>query len=262
MSMARIWAMVLRHLYVYRRSVVRLAEVVFWPMMDLLVWGFVTQYLNQFDVPKSIVFLIGAMIFWDVLFRAQQAVTVSILQEMWVGNIINIFVTPIRTFELVSATCVVGAIRAFVTATLIGFLAYLLYAFNLLNFGIMLLPYFMLLLLFGWSIGIVTTAIILRYGQAAEGLAWAVPFLVQPLSAVFYPVAVLPGWLQPIAWCIPSTYVFEGMRTTLATGRIDWWLLGASLTINIVYLIIAGAFLRWMLDYIRVKGYLTRGGRE
>ena len=262
MSPRRIRAMVLRQLLVYRRSTIRIAEIVFWPLMDLLVWGFVTSYLTQFSMPSAVTFLISATILWDVMYRAQQSVTLSIVQEVWVGNLINLFVSPLKISELVAATCVVGAMRATLTVTLLGLIAYALYAFNMFDMGLALLPFFALLLMFGWAMGIATTGFILRYGEAAEALAWAIPFLVQPISAVFYPISVYPVWLQYVASAFPSTYIFEGMREALNYQTVNSNLLFVSLILNLIYLGAASAFLSWMLAKIRDGGYLTRGGRD
>ncbi|MES1243842.1 MAG: ABC transporter permease [Acidobacteriota bacterium] len=258
----RIFAMVLRHLYLYRRSTTRVGEIVFWPVMELLLWGFLTVYLQRMQVPNAALFLIGAVIFWDVLYRSQQAVTISITEEIWVRNILNLFIAPVRITEILIATCLVGVLKALAIAAILGVLAWVFYAFNLLVLGPALVPFLVSLLLFGWAVGMCTMGLILRFGQAAEALIWGVPFLIQPVSAVFYPVDVLPRWLQVVAWALPSTYVFEGMRAALRTGRVDLGYLGAALGLNLVYLLLGAAFFGWMLKQVREKGYLARLGME
>lgn len=258
----RTWSMVIRHLYVYRRSPIRVFEIVFWPMMDLLIWGYLSVYLSQMALPKHVSFLIGGTILWDILFRSQQAVTVSVLQEMWSRNILNLFVSPLRAWELISATCVVGVLRAMLTGGILAALAIWLYSFNLFTLGIPLALFFVSLLVFGWALGIFTTVMILRFGEAAEGLAWAIPFLLQPFIAVFYPVSTLPGWVQYFSYCIPATYSFEGMREVLQQGTVNWQMLGLSLLLDLLYLALASLLLRWMLGKLREQGYLTRAGRD
>ncbi|MEM7387221.1 MAG: ABC transporter permease, partial [Verrucomicrobiota bacterium] len=114
------------------------------------------------------------------------------------------------------------------------------------------------LMVFGWSLGMISISLILRWGQAAESLAWAVPFMIQPLSAVFYPVSVLPAWVQPIAYALPPTHIFEGMREVLIDGNMPVdHLIWASL-LNLVYLAIAGGFFGWILSYVRRRGLLTK----
>ncbi|SVE09194.1 uncharacterized protein METZ01_LOCUS462048, partial [marine metagenome] len=151
--------------------------------MDLLVWGFVSTYINKEN--DVALFLLGSVIFWDVLYRSQQAITLSISEDIWVKNILNVFVSPVSIFELMVATCIMGIIKAIITAVVLGSLAFLLYAFNIVSIGILLLPFLISLLLFGWALGMVTMALILRFGKSAEALVWGIPFLIQPFSAVF-----------------------------------------------------------------------------
>lgn len=260
----RVSALVMRYLYLYRRNLARAGEIFFWPIMDLVVWGFVTKYLTSMTSvqARAVTFFIGALIFWDVLYRSQQAITISLTEDIWVRNILNIFTAPLSVFELMLATCLMGVIKAAITAVVLGLTAFFFYAFNLLEVGAGLIPFLAALLLFGWAVGMFTMGLILRYGQAAEALVWGIPFLLQPLSAVFYPVAILPPWLQAIAWGLPSTYVFEGMRQALTTGTLNYLLLLQAFGMNLVYLALGAAFFGWMLHQARVKGYLSRLGME
>jgi ABC-2 type transport system permease protein len=258
----RVSALLLRYLYLYRRSLPRAMELFFWPVMELLLWGFLSVYLSQYALPDAVVYLIGATILWEVFYRAQMAITLSVSEEIWVRNIINVFVAPVSPFELVLATCLLGVIRSFLTAAVLGVLAQVFYAFNLLSVGPALIPFYASLLLFGWAVGLCTVALILRFGQAAEALIWGVPFLIQPLSAVFYPLEVLPRWLQAVARGLPSTWVFEGMREALRTGRVDISILAAAFGWNAIYLAAGAAFFGWMLVRVREKGYLTRMAME
>ena len=173
------------------------------------------------------------------------------------------FVSPVSIFELMVATCIMGIIKAVITAVVLGSLAFLLYAFNIVSIGILLLPFLISLLLFGWALGMVTMALILRFGKSAEALVWGIPFLIQPFSAVFYPVEVLPDWLQVVAYAMPSTYVFEGMREVLSNGGwLDLKILMIAFSLNILYLVIGAIFFGWMFSQVREKGYLTRLGME
>ena len=137
--LTRINGLVLRYLYLYRRSLARAGEIFFWPIMDLLVWGFVSAYINKEN--KVALFLLGSVIFWDVLYRSQQAITLSISEDIWVKNILNVFVSPVSIFELMVATCIMGIIKAAITAIVLGSLAFLLYTFNIVSIGILLLPF-------------------------------------------------------------------------------------------------------------------------
>ncbi|MBW2502740.1 MAG: ABC transporter permease [Deltaproteobacteria bacterium] len=254
----RISAIVMRFFFLHRRSVARVMEIFFWPVMNLLVWGFVTSFLQELALPKTVLFLIGSVILWDVLYRSQQGITLAITEEFWVKNIINIFISPISVAELLGAICIVGIIKSLVTTIFLALLAFFLYSFNLMETGPGLVLFLGNLLLFGWAVGLFTMALIFRYGRAGEALIWGVPFLIQPVSAVFYPVGVLPLWLQKVAWLLPSTYVFEGMRQVLATGVTDMFKLGVSFGLNMVYLLLGSLYFGWMLRRVREMGYLSR----
>ena len=261
MNLRIVHALLLRYIFLYTRSPVRLVEMVFWPIVDMLVWGFLTVYLRQNtsgDFPNFITFLLGAMILWDILFRAQQGVAISFLEDVWTRNLLNIFVAPVRTIEYLCATFAVGILRVCVTAVVLVLIGWLAYSFNIFVMRWWIIPFFLNLMLFGWSLGMISTALILRWGQAAESLAWAVPFFIQPVVAVFYPVSVLPGWLQPIALALPVTHIFEGMRAVMKTGTMSWSPLCWALALNLVYLALAGGLFAWILNLTRKRGLLTK----
>lgn len=261
MNLGVIAGLVLRYVLLYSRNAIRLVELVFWPSVELMVWGFLTIFLQQNTdgkFPHFITFLIGAMIFWDITYRAQQGLAISFLEDVWTRNLLNVFVAPVRPLEYVTATAIVGMLRVGVTVLVLAVLAWTAYAFKLWTFDFWLLPFFGNLLLFGWSLGIVSVALILRFGQAAESLAWAVPFLVQPVSAVFYPVSVLPAWLQPVALVLPSTHVFEGMRAVLAGEGPPLQAMLASFALNIVFLVGAAVLFAVTLSGARKRGTLVK----
>jgi ABC-2 type transport system permease protein len=264
MSPGRIAGMALRYAYLYKRSLPRLFEIIFWPVMDLLVWGFLTSYLVQsdFGAPAFITFLIGAMIFWDIMYRSQQGVTLPFLEDMWGRSILNVFISPIRTSEMLAATVVVSMAKISLTVTFLSVLAYSFYSFDILSLGLYLVPFFANLLITGWAVGLVTTALIIRWGQAAEALAWGVPFLLQPFSAVFYPVAVLPTWLQPVSLAMPTSHVFEGMREVMATGTLSLHHLAWAVVLNAIWLVLASLFFHWMIARARHKGLLAKLGTQ
>jgi ABC-2 type transport system permease protein len=254
-------ALVLRYVFLYTRNPVRFVELIFWPLVDLLVWGFLTTYLQKKgggEFPTTITFLIGGMILWDVLFRSQQGVAISFLEDVWTRNLLNVFVAPVRTVEYVAATCLVGVLRVGVTLVVLATVASLAYGFHLSALGLALLPFLGNLILFGWFLGMISTALIMRWGQAAESLAWAVPFFIQPLAAVFYPVSVLPAWLQPIAMALPCTPVFEGMRAVLAGNPIPWGNLEHALFLNLVWGSVAALFFAANLRHVRKTGLLVK----
>ncbi len=263
MNFRIISALIWRYLFLYTRTPMRLVELVFWPMVDLLVWGYLTVFINESagkHLPYPISFLLGGILLWDVLFRAQQGVAVSFLEDVWTRNLLNVFVAPVRTVEYVLATFGVGVLRICVTVSMMMLVALLLYDYNVFTLGWSLLPFFLNLLVCGWSLGMISTALILRWGQAAESLAWAVPFFIQPFVAVFYPVAsIKPVWVQSFALALPPTHVFEGMREVMRPGGVFsmhhfLWASG----LNVIFLALAAWIFASTLADTRKRGLLTK----
>lgn len=253
-------ALILKYAYVCSRNTFRAMDVFFWPVMDLLVWGFLTVYMMKVNngVPALVTFLIASIILWNVFWRAQQVVAVSFLDDVWSRNLINIFVAPIRTREYVSAAFIMGLIQSAIVVAVLGVMALIFYQFNLLSLGLCFAALYGNLLLMGWAMGMLSTGFILRWGPPAEALAWAVPFLVQPISAVFYPLSVLPAWLQPVALCSPATHVFEGMREILQTGQMAPHHMWCAFLLNIVLMTVCGFAFNGFLSGARRLGFLAK----
>ena len=260
MNLRIVSALILRYLFLFTRNWIRAAEIIFWPMMELFLWGFLQRYLESSGSsrPGGFTFLIGGMIFWDVMFRAQQAVAISFLEDVWTRNLLNIFAAPVRPAEYLAATFGVGLIRITITVIILATLSWLEFRFNLFSLKFSLVPFFANLLVFGWSMGMFATALIMRWGQAVESLAWAVPFLIQPLCAAFYPVDVLPQWFQPVSLALPCTHVFEGMRDVLAGRGFSWPHLWWSMGLNVIFLALSGLFYARILRTVRQRGLLSK----
>lgn len=262
MKYHRIFALFTRNIYLYKRSFPRMLEIFYWPLLDLLVWGFLTVYLTrgQENFPGFVAFFIGALILWDILWRAQTGISVSFLEDIWSKNLLNLFTSPLKPEEYIIALMMVGTVKLVVIAAIMTFLAWLVYSFNIFVIGISLVPFVLNLLVLGWAIGIFTIALILRFGQEAEVLAWALGFLFLPISAVFYPVSVLPPFVQAIARCVPSSYVFEGMRTVIASGKFPLHDLMWAVGLNTLYILFSFFFFRRIFNLIKRKGLLVRIG--
>jgi ABC-2 type transport system permease protein len=261
-SFRRMGAVLRRHVYLYPTSPSRIMEIFYWPVLDLLVWGFITIYIGRDSGPlgRWTGFFLGAMIFWDILFRSQQAVSISFLEEVWSRNLLNLFASPLSPAEFLGATMMLSFVKFALAAVVTVSLAWALYGFNLFTLGLWLVPFVVNLIAMGWVIGICTTAIILRYGERAEVLAWGLALLLQPFGAVFYPVDVLPRFLQPVAYALPCSYVFEGMREVLRYGQTDLARLGMAFGLNALYLVAAFAFFTHMYHRALDEGRLTKLG--
>ncbi|MBL8660153.1 MAG: ABC transporter permease [Rhodospirillales bacterium] len=258
----RVYAIILRHLYVLRRSWPRILELTYWPTVQMILWGFVTMFFvqNSSWVAQATGVLISAVLLWDVLFRSNLGVSLSFMEEMWARNLGQLFVSPLRPIELAIALTVMSFIRALISVTPAALLALPLFDVWVFGLGLPLAAFFFNLIIFGWSIGLIVSALVLRLGLGAESLAWVAIFAMAPLSGIYYPIASLPAWLQPIAWALPSSSVFEGMRSVLFGHGFRFDLLASALALNAVYLAVAIAIFLFTIRVARERGLLLQQG--
>ena len=258
----RIWAMVLRHYYLIRGSWPRLLELIYWPALQMTLWGFITLFFETHSswVAQAAGILISAVLLWDVMFRGQISFFLSFIEEIWSRNLGHLFVSPLRPGEMIAALLLVSLARTLVGVGGAAILALLLFDVSVFTLGLPLAAFFINLIIMGWSLGLVVSGLVLRFGQGAESLGWAAIFLVQPISGVYYPISVLPDWLQPIANSIPSTHVFEGLRSILIleTFRLDL-LLNAAL-LNLIFATASILIFFAILRYARNHGQLLQLG--
>jgi ABC-2 type transport system permease protein len=226
-SLGRIWAMLLRYLYILKSSWPRTLELLYWPTLQVLIWGFMSQffYANSSYIARAFGVLLGGVMLWDLMFRSQLGLSISFLEEMWSRNLGHLFVTPLRAYEWVISLVAMSAIRAIMGIVPAALLAIPLYHFSIFAMGLPLLAFVAVLMTAGWAIGLAICGLMLRHGVGAESLAWTVIFSLSPVSCVYYPVTILPRWLQYVAWSMPQTYVFEGMRAVLFDHvfRLDYF---------------------------------------
>jgi ABC-2 type transport system permease protein len=262
LSPARTGAMVMRYLYLMRGSWPRIVELIYWPMVQMLMWGFLQLYLTD----KSGYFaqiggtFIGAILLWDILFRCQLGFSISFMEEMWSRNMGHLMMTPLRPVEFAGALMAMSVIRLGIGIVPVTLMAIAFFGFNLWGLGLALVAFFANLFLTSWAIGLAVSGMILRFGLGAEGLAWSVTFLLLPLTAVYYPVSVLPDWLQWISLSLAPTYVFEGMRALVVDETFRSDLMLKALGLNVVYFSIGFlTFLRFF-DASRRAGSILQVG--
>ncbi|MDA8111815.1 MAG: ABC transporter permease [Nitrospiraceae bacterium] len=251
-----------RQIVLYRRSVPRWMEIFYWPLLDLLVWGFLTLYLKKIPsfMPSAVTSLLGALLLWDLLYRAQQGISVMFLEEIWSKNLIHLLIAPITPFHVVGGAVLSSIVKVLLSSSVAAFLAYLLFSFRIFSLGLHLFFFILALLMMGWALGILTTAVILRYGQEAEVLAWGVIFLFQPFSAVFNPVSVLPQVAADISRAVPASYVFEGMRSVLVQGRLPVGDLMMAFLLDFLYATVALFVYSRVITRARQKGFHLKLG--
>lgn len=246
-SAQRIAGLLLRYLFLLRSSWPRMLEMAYWPTVQIVLWGFITQFFAQHSsyIAQAFGVLLSAVLLWDVLFRGQLGVSISFLEEMWSRNLGHLFVTPLHPLEMIAALTTMSLLRTLIGILPATLLAWIFFGYSVYDIGLPLVLFFANLMIFGWALGIALSGMILRFGLGAESLAWVAIFALAPISGIYYPLEVLPDWLQVIARCLPSSYVFEGMRAALVEQRFDGGLMMSSLLLNLAYFSAAVAiFLR------------------
>lgn len=258
----RVLAMMMRHLFVLRRSWPRLIDLAYWPTVQMILWGFVTVFFLEHSswVADAAGVLISAVLLWDILFRANLGVSLSFLEEMWSRNLGQLFASPLTPLEMALATVLISLVRTLVGVLPAVLLAWPLFDVWLFALGPPLAAFFANLLIFGCTIGLIVSAAILRLGLGAENLAWFAIFALAPLSGIYYPIETLPPWLQPVAWALPSAYVFEGMRAVLFDDVFRLDLFFGAVGLNALYLAGAAAFYLAMFHAARVRGLFLQQG--
>jgi ABC-2 type transport system permease protein len=258
----RIGAMVLRYLYLLKSSWPRAIELAYWPTIQMILWGFTSQFLmtNSSWVARAGGVLLAAVLLWDVMFRGQLGVSVSFLEELWSRNLGHLFVSPLRPYEWALSLLAMSLIRVFIGVLPAALLAIPLYHYSIFTLGLPLIAFFTLLLVMGWGMGLVIGALLLRHGLGAESLAWLAVFLLAPASAVYYPVSVLPHWLQYVAWALPTAHVFEGMRAVMLQHvfRFDHFL--AAVALDLAYLALGTLAFLYAFHVARRRGALLQSG--
>jgi ABC-2 type transport system permease protein len=262
LSGRRIGAMIARYWYLLRSSWPRLLELVYWPAVQMLMWGFLQLYIgeNSGFFARTGGTFIGAVLLWDILLRGQLGFSVSFLEEMWSRNLANLMISPLRPIEFVMALMVMSIVRLAIGMVPVSLLAIAFFGFNLYGLGLALAAFFANLILTSWAVGIFVSGLVMRNGLGAESFAWTIMFLLMPLACVYYPVAVLPGWLQWVALALPPTYVFEGMRSLLVEHIFRADLMWRALALNALWFG-AGVFgFMRLLDASRRHGSLLQAG--
>jgi ABC-2 type transport system permease protein len=264
MNRSRIGAIVLRQLYLYRGSPQRMLPIFAWVAVDILLWGFITRYLSS--VSRSgfnfVPTLLGAVLLWDFLTRVMQGVTMAFFEDVWSRNFLNFFATPLRISEYLAGLVLTAIGTSLVGLIVMLALAWAAFGLSFLSYGVALTPFLMVLFATGIALGVTGAAIVLRLGPASEWLIWPIPTLVSPFAGVFYPVTVLPGWMQAISRLLPPSYVFEAMRVVVAGKPAPWDRLAIGGGLAVVDLAAACLFFAAVYRYAIRTGLIARYSAE
>ncbi len=237
MNISRIRGVFFRYFYTLK-DIHQVSDIFYWPLVDILLWGLTSTWIQQQNsqLPHLPLILMTGLIFWHIAWRGAIGISFPLLQEFWHRNLVNLFSTPLKISEWICGTLLLSTCKLLVAVAFSSLMVYILYALNVFTVGWAFIPFAMMLFLFGWTMGFLASSMIIYWGHKVEMFAWMLPFLFSPFSAVFYPIDVLPPWAQMISWCLPTTYVFEGMRMLLNNHPFPWSYFLASLGLNCLFL--------------------------
>lgn len=258
MRLHRINALLLKYWYFTKNSMDRVFDMVYWPVIGTIVFGFTTLYIEKTaEISNIFIFLMGGVILWPLFERVQQDITVFILEDFWSRNIANSFTTPLRESEVFASLSLIGLIRSIFSFLIMFIIAFFAYKFNILQGGLISLVFIIPLFLFGWALGILISGLIFKFGLRIEIFAWGVAFLLQPIAAIYYLIGTLPAFLQKIALIFPLVHIFEGFRLaynyTFSYSYLFW-----AFTLSIVYLVLGYIIFIKCIKNAKKTGLLTR----
>ena len=253
-SLRRVWGLMYRHLTLFRRSWPRLLDLAYWPVLQMVIWGFTSRFFaarlgNHGAV--TIGMLLGGVLLWETALRSHLGFAVTFMEEIWSRNLGHIFVSPLRPWELLAALLGMSVVRMLLGVVPAMVLAFLIYHFSILSVGPVVVLFALNLMMMGWWIALGCIALILSQGGGAESLVWSMLIGLAPLACVYYPVSVLPHWLQVVALALPAAHVFEGLRAAIGSGVILWRHLAWALGLNLVWL--TAAMLLFMQQFYAAR---------
>lgn len=240
MKWNRIKAVILRHLYPLQRDFDLLSDMIYWPMVDTLLWGITGQWLADTSGQGSILIsVLMALVMWNAIWRSQAEVSRNLIDEIWNNNLVNLFTTPLALKEWLVSIGVLSFLKASFTLVLVSTVIWLMHSVNVFFFGWWLVMFLAAMIMTGWWVGFISSGIVMRYGPKMQTVVWTLPGMLLPFSAVFFPLARFPHALQIVSRAIPTTYIFETMRTLAAGGAVHVDQLILSFSLNALYLLLA-----------------------
>lgn len=241
MKARRIYAIFLRQFYLFRDSKNRLWQTVVWIIVDVLVWGFMSNYLEGVAgrAVNFISVLLGAVLLWDFLIRIMQGMTTSFLEDVWSRNFLNVFASPILISEYVLGFVATSVATGALSIVVMLAIAISVFGFSVFAYGAAIILFLIILFLFGIALGLFGLSVVLRFGPSAEWFVWPIPALLSPFVGVFYPIAILPQWMRFVSHALPPSYVFEGIRTVVAGGSFPLSLFAIGTSLAVVFVVLA-----------------------
>lgn len=264
MRIAPTYGIMLRQAYLIRGSFARFLPLFIWVALDMILWGFLSKYLNSVTDQKMnfVPLFLGAILLWDFLVRVMQGITISFFEDVWSKNLLNIFATPLRTSEYLGGLVITSILTSSVGLTVMLLLSTTIFGLSFASYGLYLIPFIFILFLFGIGLGILCTAMVLRLGPASEWFVWPIPALVSPFTGVFYPISTLPEWMRMISYALPPSYVFESMRKILNGGEFPIHELLIGFGLGIFYIMLASWIFKRTFLYAIKTGLIARYSAE
>ena len=257
-------ALVLRQVYLIRGSISRLVPLFIWVAIDIVLWGFMTKYLNTVTAAgfDFVPVLLGAVLMWDFFTRVMHGVTMAFLEDVWSRKFLNVFASPLSIGEYLTALVVSSIMTSAVGLAIMLGLAMAVFGLSFFAYGTALVAFLVVLFVFGIALGIVGCAVVLRLGPSAEWFIWPIPALLSPFAGVFYPIATLPTWMQVIARLLPPSYVFEGMRAIVLGRPFQLSSLIGGAVLSVAGLLIACAIFTRVYRQAVLTGLIARYSAE
>lgn len=240
MNFKRIMLLVKRAWTLTFRGIDPLTDFFYWPLFDILIWGFAGSWMaKSTDNPHYAIIILTSLVLWQAVYRTNLDIAYNFISELWSRNLINLFVTPVTIQEWVSAHMIIGAINACIGALFGAIAIWFLYSISIISVGPIFLLLFALLLFSGYSIGLLTSSLLVMLGNSAQKFVWVMGWFFVPFIGVYYPIEIMPIWAKTFAYCIPMTYMFKVLRIYIQTHAIDFEILGTGFLLTLFYFSLA-----------------------
>ena len=262
MNWHKIYALSLRHIYLIKGSFPRILDLIYWPTIQIFLWGFISKFftLNSTYYENTVGIILSAAILYDFLFRSSISYNMMFLEEIWSRNFTNLFIAPIKISEIISALTFTAIFRTLIGLVPAAFLAIPLFGVSIFKIGLPLVFLLVSLYIFGVTLGLLVTSGLIRFGPSFENIAWASLFFLAPLGCIYYPIEILPEWLQLIAKLLPLVHVFEEMRSILIENLVNYYAVLKACIISLVYFIIGIIVFYWSYNGAKLRGTLINMG--
>ena len=262
MKFHRIYALFLRHFYLIKSSFPRIIDLIYWPTIQIILWGFISKFFTMYSdfYNHTVGIILTAAILYDFLFRSSISFNMLFLEEIWSRNFTNLFISPLTISEIITSLTSTALIRTLIGIVPAVLLATPFFGVSLFSLGPSLMLLLLSLYMFGMTLGILVVSGLLRFGPAFENVAWSSLFLLAPLGCIYYPLSILPDWLQILAKALPLVYIFEEVRSILLNNVVNYSNIISALTLNFIYFTLAVIIFYLSFNGARKKGTLMNVG--